>query len=115
VSIHEIRHFASAILFILIAFIWKKTHWLGYDFFKPLEQIAPFSYGLYVLHLPLIMIVEPILSNYIDNGFIKFIITGLLVILISLLLETKAQKRINSVLFKKNSFFSKQIVMGKTL
>jgi peptidoglycan/LPS O-acetylase OafA/YrhL len=104
----EIRHFACAILFILIAFIWKKTHWLGYDFFKPLEQIAPFSYGLYVLHLPLIMIFEPIVSKYIDNGFIKFIIVCFLVVLISFLFETKLQKKINSVLFKKNSFFSKK-------
>jgi peptidoglycan/LPS O-acetylase OafA/YrhL len=101
----EIRHFASAILFILIAFIWKKTHWLGYNFFKPLEQIAPFSYGLYVLHLPLIMIFDPILSNYIDNGFIKFIILGSLVVLISFLLETRFQEKLNSVLFKKSSLF----------
>jgi peptidoglycan/LPS O-acetylase OafA/YrhL len=105
----EIRHFASAILFILIAFIWKKTHWLGYNFFKPLEQIAPCSYGLYVLHLPVIMIFQPIVSEYIENSIIQFIIIGLLVVLISFLLETRFQEKLNSVLFKKSSpFLTKQ-------
>jgi len=87
----EIRHFTSAIFFILTAFIWKKIHWIGQNIFKPLQRIAPFSYGLYVLHLPLIMILELFFTN-IYIGFFKFVIIGSLVILISFLFEIKIQK-----------------------
>jgi len=37
----EVRHFISAIIFITIALIWRKTNWIGYNLFKPLEKIAP--------------------------------------------------------------------------
>jgi peptidoglycan/LPS O-acetylase OafA/YrhL len=105
----DIRHFSGAIIFVLIALIWKKFHWYGYGFFKPLEKIAPFSYGLYVLHLPLIMIFEPIVSEYIESSIIQFIIISTLVILISFVLETKFQKKINSFLFINKGFSQKQI------
>lgn len=97
----EFRHFMSAIIFIMIAFIWMKSHWIGFHFLKPLEKIAPFSYGLYVLHLPIIMIIEPIISQLIKNDFIKFLIITTLVILISLVFEMKLQNKIISLFYKK--------------
>lgn len=106
----ELRHFVSAIIFIIIAFIWMKFHWIGFHFLKPLEKIAPFSYGLYVLHLPIIMIIEPIISQLIKNDFIKFFIIITLVILISLVFEMKLQNKIISLFYKNkdNSSRSKQ-------
>jgi peptidoglycan/LPS O-acetylase OafA/YrhL len=96
----DVRHFISAIFFIILALIWKNINWIGYNFLKPLEKLAPFSYGLYVLHLPLILVLEPIISKYIENGFIQFIIISFLVLLISYILETKFQKKINQLLYK---------------
>jgi len=109
----EIRHFGSAIIFIVIAVVWKNFNWIGFPFFKPLEKIAPFSYGLYVLHLPLIMIINPIISYYIANSYAQFIIIAFLIILISLLLETKFQNKINSLVFKRNNLsHKKQTLVG---
>jgi len=104
----DIRHFTSAIIFIITAFIWKKNNWIGFPIFKPLEKIAPFSYGLYVLHLPIIMILEPFVSEYIENSFLKFLVISVSVISISFVFETKLQKKINSLLFKYDNFSSKK-------
>jgi peptidoglycan/LPS O-acetylase OafA/YrhL len=89
----EIRHFLSAIVFIMIAFFWKKMHWSGYVYFKPLEKVAPFSYGLYVLHLPIIMIIEPLVFGQIEYSMIQFVLITLIVILMAYLFEIKIQKR----------------------
>jgi peptidoglycan/LPS O-acetylase OafA/YrhL len=98
----EIRHFVSAILFLLIAILWKHLNWLGYAFFKPLERIAPFSYGLYVLHLPIIMILEPFVFKYIKNSLIQFMTITLVVILLAYLFEVIIQKRLISSVNKIN-------------
>lgn len=99
----EVRHFASAILFIMLAILWKKLNWYGYALFKPLEIIAPFSYGLYVLHLPIIMFLHPLVFNYIQNSIIQFIIIVMVVVLISYLFEVKIQKRLVLLVKKSTS------------
>jgi len=99
----EIRHFTSAIIFIIMAFMWKKYNWIGFSIFKPLEKIAPISYGLYVLHLPVIMILESLLDGYIENNVLKFLVICNLVIAISYVFEAKLQKKINSILFNYNN------------
>lgn len=99
----EIRHFLSAILFIIIAIIWRKTNWFGYNYFSFFEKIAPFSYGLYVLHLPLILILETLFRNQIENDFIRFAVMGLLVLFCSYLLETKFQKKLSLFFLNKKS------------
>lgn len=92
----EIRHFLCALFFIIIALFWKKTNWIGYNYFNYFEKIAPFSYGLYVLHIPLIMILEKIISSHIENSSMKFIVIVLIVLLSCYVLETKFQKKLNS-------------------
>lgn len=99
----EIRHFLSAIVFIIIAIIWRKTNWFGYSYFSFFEKIAPFSYGLYVLHLPLILILETLFRNQIENSFIRFVVIGLLVLFCSYILETKFQKKLSLFFLNKKS------------
>lgn len=99
----EIRHFLSAILFIIIALVWRKLNWFGYNYFSFFEKIAPFSYGLYVLHLPLILILEALFRNQIENSLIRFAVIGLLVLFCSYLLETKFQKKLSLFFFNKKS------------
>ncbi|MBC7846294.1 MAG: acyltransferase [Flavobacterium sp.] len=98
----EIRHFFSAIVFIIVALIWRKINWLGYNYINFFEKIAPFSYGLYVLHLPLILILETLMQNQVENSFIRFAIISLSVLFCSYLLETKFQKKLNFFLSKKS-------------
>lgn len=92
--IFEVRHFLSAIIFIMIALIWRKNDWIGYNFFKPLENIAPFSYGIYVLHIPIITILGSLVVNSVNYSLIQFILISLMVILISYVFEIKIQKRL---------------------
>jgi peptidoglycan/LPS O-acetylase OafA/YrhL len=99
----ETRHFLGAIVFIIIALIWRKTNWFGYNYFSFFEKIAPFSYGLYVLHLPLILILETLIRNQIENSLIRFAVIGLLVLFCSYLLETKFQKKLNLFFLNKKS------------
>jgi peptidoglycan/LPS O-acetylase OafA/YrhL len=99
----EIRHFFSAILFIFIALIWRKTNWLGFKYLVFLKKIAPFSYGLYVLHLPLILILKRFIGNQIENSLLLFMVISLLVLFCSYFLETKFQKNLTLfVLNRKN-------------
>jgi len=90
----EVRHFFSAIFFIMLAFIWRKKKWMGYNFFKPLESIAPFSYGIYVLHIPIITIFGSIVINHIKYILIQFTLITLIVLLIAYFFEIKIQKKI---------------------
>lgn len=90
----EVRHFISAIIFISIALIWKNYNWFGYNSFKSLEYIAPFSYGIYVLHIPIIKILEPFVLNHIKHSIIQFLLITSIVILIAYLFEVKFQKRL---------------------
>lgn len=91
----EIRHFLSAIVFIMIALLWKKTNWFGYKYVSFFERIAPFSYGLYVLHLPLILILKALIGNHIENSLIRFVVITTVVLFCSYLLETKFQKNLS--------------------
>lgn len=100
----ELRHFASAIFFILVAVLWREMKWFGYFVFKPLEKIAPFSYGLYVLHLPIIVILDFIFLNKIDNKIIQFTITFVIVISISYFSELILQKKLINFIIKKTNF-----------
>jgi predicted ferric reductase len=99
----EIRHFFSAIVFIIVALIWRKMNWLGYNYISFFEKIAPFSYGLYVLHLPLILILETLFRNQIENSVIRFAVIGSIVLFCSYLLETKLQRKINLFFKIKNN------------
>lgn len=90
----EVRHFVSAIFFIIVAFIWFKNNWIGYIFFKPLESIAPFSYGIYVLHIPIITIFGSVIIDHLKFYLIQFTLITSLVLVITYFLEVKIQKKI---------------------
>lgn len=50
----EFRHFAAAILTMVIALVWQAVRWRGFAVLRPGVFIAPISYSLYIAHQPLL-------------------------------------------------------------
>ncbi len=51
----EFRHFATSLLILVGGIAWHRLRWRGfYAILGPFERVAPISYGLYVVHLPLV-------------------------------------------------------------
>lgn len=97
----EFRHFASSLLFILLGFYLYKNKMIFFfvtSKFRIFEKIAPFSYGLYILHLPITNIVKFIFKN--NNIELAFVLTFFLSIIISFIAEIKIQNRITNYMKK---------------
>ena len=57
----ELRHFLSAIFFVLFALAWQRAGWRGFRFLlSPFAILAPISYSLYILHAPLHRLLSPL-------------------------------------------------------
>ena len=52
----QIRHFVACLAIVLGALLWQRLKWRGFDIiFGIFIWFAPISYGLYVLHYPIIV------------------------------------------------------------
>ena len=50
----ELRHFTACFVAVIIGLIWARMNWIGFErLLRPFLILAPISYGLYVLHMPL--------------------------------------------------------------
>lgn len=87
----EIRHFMAAIGF---AIVWiaaqrfvnaDKFRWL-----EPLSFLAPISYGIYIVHVPLLRLVK----HYMGPGALTWICFAGLTLVMAYLLEIHFQKRV---------------------
>lgn len=89
------QHFFVSLGLISIAFIWKKAKWLFFDkIFKTFNNVAPFSYALYVIHQPIMIL---FFKNYGNKKLdpIEIICSMAITIIISWALEVKLQPIIN--------------------
>ena len=51
----EFRHFATSLLIVIVGIAWHRLRWRGfYALLGPFERVAPISYGIYVVHKPLV-------------------------------------------------------------
>jgi peptidoglycan/LPS O-acetylase OafA/YrhL len=51
----ELRHFVTAVVILVVALAWHKLRWRGfYTVLGPFEKLAPISYGLYIVHKPVV-------------------------------------------------------------
>ena len=51
----EFRHFATALLILVAGIAWHRMKWVGfYPLLGVFERIAPISYGLYIVHYPIV-------------------------------------------------------------
>ncbi|SFE02828.1 Peptidoglycan/LPS O-acetylase OafA/YrhL, contains acyltransferase and SGNH-hydrolase domains [Chitinophaga sp. CF118] len=87
----EIRHFTAAIVF---AILWMAAQkWLSLKHFawmEPLAILAPVSYGIYIVHVPLLRGVKFVLHD----GLLSWLVFVVLTLLMAYLLEIQFQKKI---------------------
>jgi peptidoglycan/LPS O-acetylase OafA/YrhL len=87
----EIRHFAAAIVFAVVWMMAQK--WLSMKHFtwlQPLAILAPISYGVYIVHVPLLRGVKFLLHD----GWIAWSVFIVLTLIMAYLLEIQFQKNI---------------------
>jgi len=57
----ESRHVGMALVLGFMALSWQATGWVGYSWIlRPFAIVAPMSYALYVLHKPLLGLIDPL-------------------------------------------------------
>ncbi|PPD49802.1 MAG: acyltransferase [Methylobacter sp.] len=82
----EIRHFSAAIFTLVISLIWYRLNWVLFDkFFSVFKHISPFSYALYIAHVPIIGL--PFFDHISEAYGFRYIMMFLSVILSALFLE----------------------------
>lgn len=87
----EIRHFSAAIVFGCIWMVMQR--WLKMKHFtwlQPLSVFAPISYGIYIVHMPLLRGVKFCLHDNIVTWSVFFVLT----LFVAYLLEIEFQKKI---------------------
>jgi peptidoglycan/LPS O-acetylase OafA/YrhL len=87
----EIRHFSAAIVFAIVWMMAQK--WLSMKHFawmEPLAVLAPISYGIYIVHVPLLRGVKFILHD----GIVAWCVFIVLTLIMAYLLEIHFQKKI---------------------
>lgn len=87
----EIRHFLAAIGF---AIVWMAAQrFVNADKFRwlePLSFLAPVSYGIYIVHVPLLRLVK----HYMGPGALAWICFAALTLVMAYLLEIHFQKKV---------------------
>lgn len=89
----ELRHMGSALALLVVGLAWYRAGFRGFRFtLSPLARLAPVSYGLYVLHVPVLLCLQSLLPW---PPLARLVIALALVIPLAYLLEVVAQRRIN--------------------
>jgi peptidoglycan/LPS O-acetylase OafA/YrhL len=91
------RHFFASLLAVAIGLLWYRHKLLYFDNILGIfTTIAPISYGLYVLHYPLLIQLN--LSSYISNQWLDYGIKFALIFGLAYLTEIKLQPLVNKLL-----------------
>jgi peptidoglycan/LPS O-acetylase OafA/YrhL len=91
------RHFFAASLALFLGFIWyrHKMYWFD-NLLGSFALIAPISYGLYILHYPILNYLH--LETYHLNSWLSYLIKFVLIFGLAYLTEIKLQPLINKVI-----------------
>ena len=75
----ELRHFAAALGIVLLALLWHRNQWLGFRrLFGVFIPVAPFGYGLYLLHEPLALHAN--LMRFAAAPVLQFLLNAVMVL-----------------------------------
>lgn len=90
------RHFAFAFVSVLVGLLWWKCKLLTFNFvFSPFQELAPISYGIYVIHFPIIWLDTKASTSHL---FFELWLKIVLILGIAYLLERKLQPAINRLI-----------------
>ncbi len=55
----QLRHFAAALVFLVVGIAWYRAGFVGFRMLlQPFAVLAPISYALYAMHMPVLRILE---------------------------------------------------------
>lgn len=95
----QLRHCLATLALLAFGMLWRQFGLRGFStIFGLFERLAPISFSVYLLHLPIKRIVEISLSDV--TVYVVFCVTLIVVIPLCYLLEVKLQKRINGLFDK---------------
>lgn len=90
------RHFVTTMLVVGVGWVWMRMRGVGLDvLLRPFGAVAPFSYALYVMHLPFIFIAKTMSTGW---GLLDFLWITPLLFALCWLIEQPLQKRINALI-----------------
>lgn len=90
----DIRRFAAAAAIIVIGCLWRGTGWCGFAWtFGPFMMFAPLTYGLYILHFPVLVLINA--QPWASNHLLFLVVCVPLLLLIAYLAEVVLQSAIN--------------------
>lgn len=110
----ELRHFVMAIVSIMIALLWRRINWIGFNaIFGIFEKLAPISYVLYISHYFLISRAR-YLDDLIDSTAVKYIIYTIICLGFSYLVELIIYPYLNKVIVTRFSKRVTPLIAGHT-
>lgn len=101
----EARHFFTAIVILVFSIAWQRLNWVAFELLSPFHLVAPFSYGLYIAHSP-ILALAPLLGPSLA---LRIVILGILLVLVASLLERSLYPAIKSALRRR--FFTRDLLV----
>ena len=88
------RHFATTLVLLACGWVWYRMGLVGYDrMFRVFGSIAPVSYALYVIHMPIVMLVAHLRPT--GSGFVDLLWLTPTLFALSWWIEQVLQRRIN--------------------
>lgn len=88
------RHFATTLVVLGAGWVWYRCGLVGYDrLLGPFGRIAPFSYALYVMHMPIVMLVAKL--RVTPYGLLDLLWLTPLLFAVCWLIEQPLQRHIN--------------------
>ncbi|MEE9321737.1 MAG: acyltransferase [Granulosicoccus sp.] len=97
----ELRHFGFALAAVIIAVLWHRWRWRGFDtLFAPFLVLAPISYVLYISHYH--VMVSATYLDFIENPLIEYLMYFAILLLFSWLVERVLYPLVRQWVYKRS-------------
>lgn len=95
----EARHFVFACVAIIAAVIWQNLGWpLFRQLIMPFALIAPISYTVYIIHLPIM--IDGTFFDFIENGILNWLSYFIVMLALAYLIEMVIYPKTRRIVFK---------------
>ncbi|SEL24483.1 acyltransferase family protein [Parapedobacter koreensis] len=94
----ELRHFAFALVAVIVGILWYKLKWLGFRYtLAPFIPLAKISYVLYISHW--FMIRDASYLSFIDSVFVEYVLYFAICLAFSWVVERVIYPKVNKLVF----------------
>ncbi len=89
----QLRHFAAALVFCVVGIAWYRAGFVGFRMLLgPFAALAPISYALYAMHMPVFQIIE---TAGVKVPLLRLALACMVLLPICYLVEVVLQRRVN--------------------